>query len=507
MIASSSSLIPLLAALGYNQQFNESMIAYMKSLGYTKSFNESLYDYLASLGYSGDLNNKLYLWSLAGYALTGGLAINTYPKFTTSLLVVGATISTAYVAGSYTWVSGAVTEASVAYYVDGGLVASNYVLAAGDVLIEATVSITATGLPGGTTVQAIPNSVQNTAPHAIASATQTISVVPGDGSGDAFAPDAMGAPTLASTATRITVTLASDPADNNSPITDRQARYSLDAGGTWSTPASIVSGGVITGMVPGTTGILVQTRAINSIDPDPNNWSTSTSITMKNITFLGFTANSGTTATYDIDLTTIDTTNGGAGGPLVAGDFGMSATGWSISNTDGNPGVSGWTEEDDLFGNDETRDINLSVSWKVMGGTPDTVATVTGNSNTAEGACGVIAWYRYVDPVSPISTKGTAVVGKDTALADPPSMTPTEAGSLSLEVVGASGDTTPQDLVASTGFTLAGRRKTGGTVRGARFLIAHKTWTSGSEDPVAITSSESTTGDSWAANVYSLKPY
>jgi hypothetical protein len=86
-------------------------------------------------------------------------------------------------------------------------------------------------------------------------------------------------------------------------------------------------------------------------------------------------------------------------------------------------------------------------------------------------------------------------------------MTPTEAGSLSLEVIGASGDTTPQDLVASTGFTLAGRRKTGGTVRGARFLIAHKTWTSGSEDPVAITSSESTTGDSWAANVYSLKPY
>lgn len=447
---------------------------------------------------------------LLGHSLNSNIVyvvVNTAPQFNSALLVVGAVISTAYVAGAYTWPGGPVTETGQTYYVDGDPVAGSYVIAPGDVLIEATVALSATGMPGGTTTQAIPGSVQNTAPHAIASATQTISVVPGDGSGDAFAPDQMGAPTLTSTATRITVTLAADPADNNSAITDRQARYSLDAGGTWSAPISIVSGGVIPGMVPGTVGILVETRAVNIIDADPPNWSTSTSITMKNITFLGFTANSGTAATYDIDLTTIDTTNGGVGGPLVAGDFGISATGWSISNTDGNPGISGWTEEDDLFGNDETRDINLSVSWKVMGGTPDTVATVTGNSNTAEGACGVIAWYRYVDPVSPISTKGTAVVGKDTALADPPSMTPTEAGSLSLEVIGASGDTTPQDLVASTGFTLAGKRKTGGTVRGARFLIAHKTWTSGSEDPVAITSSESTTGDSWAANVYSLKPY
>lgn len=321
----------------------------------------------------------------------------------------------------------------------------------------------------------------------------------------AAAPDQIGAPTLASTATRITVTLAADPAANGSPITGYEQRYSLDAGSNWSTPAAITSGGVVTGFTPGATGVLVQTRANNAVGNGP--WSSSTSINMKDITFLGFTANSGTGATYDIDLTTLDTSTGGAGGPLVQGDFGISATGWSASNANGNPGISGWTEEDDLYGDDTTRDINLSVSWKVMGSTPDTAATVTAPNNAAEGACGVIAWYRYVDPTTPISVKGTAATGLDTALADPPSVTPTLAGSLVVEVVGASGDTTPADLVASTGFTLAGRRKTGGTTRGARFLIAHQTWTSGAVDPAAITSGESTTGDSWAANTYVLKPY
>lgn len=234
---------------------------------------------------------------------------------------------------------------------------------------------------------------------------------------------------------------------------------------------------------------------------------TSAQFTMKNITFIGFTANSGTAATYDIDLTTIDTTNGGIGGPLLQGDFGIAATGWSASNADGNPGISGWTELDDLYGNDETRDVNLSVAWKVMGSTPDSVATVTAPNNAAEGACGVIAWYRYVDPTTPIHVQGTAVTGKDTALADPPSITPTLAGSLVVEAVAAAGDTTPADLVQSTGFTLAGRRKTGGSTRGARFLIAHQAWTSGAVDPAAITSGESVTNDSWAANTYALKPY
>lgn len=449
MIASSSSLIPLLAALGYNQQFNESMIAYMKSLGYTKSFNESLYDYLASLGYSGDLNNKLYLWSLAGYALTGGLAINTYPKFTTSLLVVGATISTAYVAGSYTWVSGAVTEASVAYYVDGGLVASNYVLAAGDVLIEATVSITATGLPGGTTVQAIPNSVQNTAPHAIASATQTISVVPGDGSGDAFAPDAMGAPTLASTATRITVTLASDPADNNSPITDRQARYSLDAGGTWSTPASIVSGGVITGMVPGTTGILVQTRAINSIDPDPNNWSTSASINTKIVTLVGHKTYGVPTSAGDKVVSLTDLTGGIASAPAADDLVELFMASGSVSNRAIGETTGTYTTYMAKLYVNLTEDLNFYAAYKVMGSTPDTQLTVTNTQNGGDAAAVLIKVWRYVDPVNPIDV-AVVVTSGNNGQPVPGAITPAQPNAvISVVGAGAAGNAVAADFTSS----------------------------------------------------------
>lgn len=565
----------------------------------------------------------------AGQA-TPGIVVVTPPYLNPALLRVGDTLSGAYVAGSYTWTGGAVTEGAPAYTVNGVSKAGSYVLIAGDIVAAAAVGLTASGAPS-ITVYAEPTDITDfsyttsdfeytvpagagdstaptlSAPTATANGATaidgTVDTTEGNGTlwiiaydsghsapangaavkagndGSGAALKSMSQAVTASGTQNVALTGVSGAAS-----TYKVAYAHEDAYGNMSN-VSIISGTVLLAVAPvlttptgvalrclagtagattdqgdgtmytvyttgittpsaaqviagqdstGATAVASASLAISStgakvisvsggtIAPGASYYAhtvhqnqygqnsnvvTSAQFTMKNITFIGFTANSGTAATYDIDLTTIDTTNGGIGGPLLQGDFGIAATGWSASNADGNPGISGWTELDDLYGNDETRDVNLSVAWKVMGSTPDSVATVTAPNNAAEGACGVIAWYRYVDPTTPIHVQGTAVTGKDTALADPPSITPTLAGSLVVEAVAAAGDTTPADLVQSTGFTLAGRRKTGGSTRGARFLIAHQAWTSGAVDPAAITSGESTTSDSWAANTYALKPY
>ena len=61
-----------------------------------------------------------------------------------TLLLVGSQIGSAYVAGVYPAFQGnAVSEASVTYYVDGGVVLSTYVLQTGDTVGAAYVSLTA----------------------------------------------------------------------------------------------------------------------------------------------------------------------------------------------------------------------------------------------------------------------------------------------------------------------------------------------------------------------------
>lgn len=327
----------------------------------------------------------------------------------------------------------------------------------------------------------------------------------------ATAPAQMSPPTVTSTATRITITLASDPSDGGAPINARDIRISYDNEATWPTVISgITSPHVKTGEVPATTGIKIQTRCRNDVDSDPNNWSTSTSIDMKDILFLGYTAQSGTGATYDITNSPLDTTDGGAGGALQQDDVGILVFGFASaanSGTNFTP-TNGWTELVNAFSNDETRDTDLGIWWKAMGATPDATTTVPGSNNAANGSCGLIAWFRYVNPTSPFSVAApTPTTGKDTAAGDPPTITPVDAGAMILAICGAAGDSTPADLTAPSGMTLCGHRKNGGSTRGFRCAVAKVLWTSGAYDPAVFGSSESTTNDSWCAATLALAPY
>lgn len=340
------------------------------------------------------------------------IVVVTPPTFDLALLKVGAVLSACQVAGAYTWPGGPVTETAWTFTVDGAAVAGSYVILPGDVLVEATISLSATGLPGGTTVQAVPTAVQNTVPHAIAGATRTVDVVPGDGSGDISTPDPMAAPTWSSTCTRLTITKGVDPDDGGSPITGYEYRYSLDAEATWTSPAAISTPALVTGLISGAT-VHVQTRALNAVDPNPNNWSPSAAATMKVPVLVGQKTFGVATTAGDKVISLTDLTGGIAAAP-AAGDFvimgmasGAVAT-RAIAETTGT-----YTNLFSKIYVNLTEDLNFFGAYKVIGPTPDTTMTVTNTQNAVDaGAVGIQVW-RYIDPTTPLDAAVVTGQGND----------------------------------------------------------------------------------------------
>lgn len=447
----------------------------------------------------------------SGNGLLGGmfssspsLVVTTPPSFDLNLLKVGATLSTCQVAGSYVWPGGTVTE-TWTWLVDGVAQAGSYVIVAGDALIEADVALSAAGY-AGSSIHIGPVNVTNSAPSA-GDVTLTGTVA----AGTAMAPAAMAAPTVTTTATRITITKAADPSNGGSPITDYDYRTSTDGGSTWSAWSALASPQTVAGFTPGSTTVRAQTRANNAVGKGATG--TAASATMKVVTFVGYANASGTGSTMTIDLTTLQTDTGGIGGAIQQDDVIFVGSGWATSSTNVDVSLSstGWTEIDDLF-NGSTRAVNLGVYWKTMGATPDTSIVAFASNAAGNGSAALALVYRYVDPSNPFDVTyvpGThSATGTGSALADSPPITPVSPGAYISSLIAATGDTTPAAMNAPTGMTLSGRSGTGGTARGYRLGAARKTdWVSGAFDPAAWSSSESAASDSWAAVVYALKPY
>jgi len=427
------------------------------------------------------------------------------PSFNPATLIVGSTLSASYIAGSYTSPGGAVTEGAISWIVGEASVAGSYVLQPGDTIVSATPALLVAGVDYGLFATTGDVDVTNSAPTA-GDGTGSGTVVAGTGA----APSAMAAPTVTTTATRITITKAADPFDGGSAITSYSYRTSTDNGATWGAWAALTSPQTVTGFVPGATNILAQTRANNAIGSGATGAS-STAATMKVITFLGFHKGDDATvaATYAIDLTAaLDTSNGGAGGPLLQGDVGFSLNGWAVSTGDANVDTSGWAELFDTY-QSGTRGCNLGLHWKAMGAVPDTSATVNASNSANSGSCCAIAWYRYVDPTTPMDvTPPAAVTLAASAAVDPAAITPVSAGALILVGCGASGDITPASLNTISGMTRRGSITKGGSARGLRVMFCeYAGWTSGAYDPAATGSTESTASDASIGFTTALRPY
>lgn len=194
--------------------------------------------------------------------------------------------------------------------------------------------------------------------------------------------------------------------------------------------------------------------------------------------------------------------------PLGLQDGDLVVVGYHVtSNTDRNIGVTtaGYTEEAELFAND-TYDANLSVSWKVMGPTPDADVSLSSTGSSSHPGHVSIRAYRGVDATTPMDAARTTATGTNGLLVNPPAITPVTSGALvvifgngaaaqaSLATPYASSDLTDFNSgLVSDFYDLA-------------WGVGHYGWTSGAFDGAAWTGPSSAATDSWNAVALALRP-
>lgn len=147
--------------------------------------------------------------------------------------------------------------------------------------------------------------------------------------------------------------------------------------------------------------------------------------------FAGAAASGGTGATYTVSLTSMAL--GTRPGAIQTGDL-LIAVVWHAATTDTNPGIDAsdtsgltWTEVADLYAND-TADINLSVSWAIVTGTPPTAAIFTGSNNAANSGASAVYAFTGANLTTPMDVSVTTATGINTADPDDPAITPVTTG-------------------------------------------------------------------------------
>ena len=280
---------------------------------------------------------------------------------------------------------------------------------------------------------------------------------------------------------------------------------------TWAGNQSISSTGAKsftpTGLTPGST-LYAHFTHYNGMD---SNVASASAVTTKIITKIGsfFNDTSAQThgATYSLDLTTPDTTNGGIGGSLQQDDIIIFNSGWA-STSDDNPGVAGITSEvADQYANATQQDTNQSVGYLVCSASPPSSVTVTGSNNAANGALAIAVAYRYVDPVTPMDVAAQAGVLTASTVVDAGAITPTSVGAKIVAALANSGDTTPVLSGTPSNMSLVERRSNGGSTRGVAFLLADADGTAGvAFDPGSSSNSEDTSARSGAWVTLALRP-
>ena len=215
----------------------------------------------------------------------------------------------------------------------------------------------------------------------------------------------------------------------------------------------------------------------------------------------------GSTATVtNVSLT--DLTGGLASSP-AEGDFVLVAYA-THSTADRSIGVttSGYAEIAELYAND-SRDVNLSVSWKIMGPTPDSAVDISATGATADpGAVAIHVW-RGVDAATSLDVTSTTSTGLDSWVPNPPSITPVTSGAVVIAVgagAGGSGTTVIGDLSSSE----LSNFQTVSYVLSTRSIgigVGSIAWSSGALDPAAFAvSGNNSVSNSSAAVTLALRP-
>jgi 6-phosphogluconolactonase (cycloisomerase 2 family) len=224
------------------------------------------------------------------------------------------------------------------------------------------------------------------------------------------------------------------------------------------------------------------------------------------LSFVGGNTGTGNSAAFNVSLTSL---TGGSDSSAAAGDLVIVVDGY-VSTANGNPGVgtAGYTEVADLYASDSD-DINLSVNWKIMSGTPDTTVSCNGSGSASNGAACMVYVWRGVDQSTPLDVTTTTVVPASnigTSVPNPPSITPVTSGAVVIAIGGGADAAADTTVTAPAGYSNAKNASVDPSL--AVILgIASKNWSgSGAEDPAVWTNWTTSAAGSWAAATMALRP-
>jgi hypothetical protein len=224
------------------------------------------------------------------------------------------------------------------------------------------------------------------------------------------------------------------------------------------------------------------------------------------ITFVG--SNSGSRAgstgtTFDVSLTAL---TGGSDTAAQEGDIVIVVVGTgSLANYAIGVTTAGYAEIAELYqaGLYGITGADLSVSWKVMGSTPDATVTIGPSGATSDAIAAVVHVWRGVDPSSPFDVTGVSASGDGIGRPNPGAITPVTTGA----VVLACGSASYADVVPFTSSDLGNFVSlTQSDSHTVAVGLGSVEWTSGAFDPVQFGGGSTGSASAWAAYTMALKP-
>lgn len=221
--------------------------------------------------------------------------------------------------------------------------------------------------------------------------------------------------------------------------------------------------------------------------------------------YVGGKSNNSGGSSYSIDLTSL---SGGLETSAKAGDIVVVIAGNVTGQYPTIVTPTGYTKLSNLSSSEKsgTYPIYVTISYKIMGSTPDTSITIPAGTNKYGGSSSVHVW-RGVDLTNPIDVTITTASNYYSRAINSPSITPVTQGSVILSM-GASMCYDITGATEPTGYSNKIYSFNGGYNYGCVSVASSKLWSgSGAEDPGAwgftgVTDSY----DTWAAVSLVLRP-
>lgn len=163
----------------------------------------------------------------------------------------------------------------------------------------------------------------------------------------------------------------------------------------------------------------------------------------------------------------------------------------------------------DLYQND-SNDVNLLVSYKVMGASPDANVSIPASNATTAGVAYAIYVFRGVDTANPLDVTSVTAGNINTGVANAAAITPSTSGAWIMAVGAAAVAagavfTNPAGMSGTTNHFRSATITS--TTNDANIGVALKTdWAAGAFDPAVFGGSTSTNTGSWAAVTIVLRP-